>query len=71
MFGIAFLKWWFLSKDGRLYYFEFPNLQFAFVFFIAALLGACTVLYRYLWHVFAGLLAVPVFLLLAGMIFFS
>ena len=70
-FGMAYLNWWRLSKSADLYYFNFPYLRMASIYFAFALVASGATLYGGFRRSLGGLLLfVPPLLLLVGAILF-
>ena len=70
-FGGAFLNYWWLSIHGNNYYFKFPYLQIALIYFVAGLVAASSALYGGIYRSFHGLLLLPpLVLFLAGAVQF-
>ena len=59
VFGGAFLNYWWLSIHGNSYYFKFPYLQIALIYFVAGLAATGASLYGGICRSFYGLLLLP------------
>src|SRR5208283_3780271 len=71
VFGGAFVNYWWLSIHGNHYYFRFPYIQIALIYFVAGLLATGASLYGGLYRSFYGLLLLPpVALCLIGVVEF-
>ncbi len=68
--GLMYIDWWQMSRRGH-YYYEFPYLGMACLYFLAALVATSAVLYRGMRQGHNLLLLIPVLMFLVWGVFFS